>query len=149
MVSEIMRFQSGKPVAFRCRSNVGIFVCACFIMILIVCVRFFMENQKRVHIVHLISPFRVEDCNSLFCPFDQGQSVAIASMRHARQKTERAVISFAAVTFPEDIDVIPDDFTKLAPLQRSTSSEYPHLSKTNKRKLPFIREFFRRRTVVE
>jgi len=70
-------------------------------------------------------------------------------MRHARQKTERAVISFAAVTFPEDVDVIPDDFTKLAPLQRSTSSEYPHLSKTNKRKLPFIREFFRRRTVVE
>ena len=42
----------------------------------------------RANIVHLFSPYRIANCDEGFCPYDQAQSVAIASMQQAAQSKQ-------------------------------------------------------------
>jgi hypothetical protein len=85
-----------------------------------------------VDIVHLYNPFRVLNCVEPFCPYDQAQSVAIASMERAQAKALKGNSSLstilAAVTFPDELDIIPNGFVQLDPLTRSTVTEYPNMT---------------------
>jgi len=93
-----------------------------------------------LQLVHLFPAYKVSGCDVRFCPFDQDQSVAIASMQRARSKAKKASVTLAASAFSDDADVVPSDFLRLDDLTRSTLTEYPHL-RLNK-KLPFINDIF-------
>ena len=96
----------------------------------------FEQVLHALNIVHVTPLFAVEGCDEAFCPFDQAQSVVVASMQRARKRSKRALVTLATAVFPEDAKIIPPDFRRLADLNRSTLSEYPRL--TLKFKLPFI-----------
>ena len=91
-----------------------------------------------LNLVHLYPAYKVSDCDLRFCPYDQDQSVAIASMQRARTNAKKASVTLAASVFPEDGEVVPEDFLRLNDLTRSTLSDYPHLSL--KKQLPFIND---------
>ncbi len=97
-------------------------------------------KQSPLRLVHLFPAYKVDNCDARFCPYDQDQAVAIASMQRARDNANKASVSLAASVFPEDAEVVPSDFLRLDDLTRSTLTEYPHLS-LNK-KLPFINDVF-------
>ena len=99
-----------------------------------------LSEQTPLNLVHLFPAYKVSDCDVRFCPYDQDQSVAIASMQRARTNAKKASVTLAASVFPEDGDVVPSDFLRLADLTRSTLTEYPHLSL--KKQLPFINDIF-------
>ena len=95
----------------------------------------------RANIVHLFSPYRIANCDEGFCPYDQAQSVAIASMQQAANHATMASVTLAATAFAEEADiVIPEDFLRLDPLLRSTRSEFPEFK--SDKKLPFIADIF-------
>jgi len=104
-----------------------------------------LEMTDKV-ILHIVSPLRVADCeneaqSSPFCPLDQSQSVALASMQNAKtysKNTDNVILAVA--TFPEDSDIIPPNFVRLPVLSRSTAEVYPHI-KTS-RPLPFVQDIF-------
>ena len=93
-----------------------------------------------LNLVHLYPAYKVSDCDMRFCPYDQDQSVAIASMQRARTNAKKAAVTLAASVFPEDGEVVPSDFLRLNDLTRSTLTDYPHLSL--KKQLPFINDIF-------
>ena len=97
-------------------------------------------KQSPLRLVHLFPAYKVDDCDARFCPYDQDQSVAIASMQRARDNAKKVEATLAASAFPEDEEVVPSDFLRLGDLTRSTLTEYPYLS-LNK-KLPFINDLF-------
>eukprot|EP00562_Extubocellulus_spinifer_P017243 CAMPEP_0178609718 /NCGR_PEP_ID=MMETSP0697-20121206/38789_1 /TAXON_ID=265572 /ORGANISM="Extubocellulus spinifer, Strain CCMP396" /LENGTH=1413 /DNA_ID=CAMNT_0020248299 /DNA_START=166 /DNA_END=4403 /DNA_ORIENTATION=- len=96
--------------------------------------------QQKLSLVHIAPTYKVKNCAAQFCPYDQDQSVAIASMRRAREQSKKASVTLAASVFPEDGDAVPADFIRLGDLSRSTMSDYPNLPL--KKKLPFINDIF-------
>jgi len=96
--------------------------------------------QQKLSLVHIAPTYKVKNCAAQFCPYDQDQSVAIASMRRAREQSKKASVTLAASVFPEDGDAVPADFIRLDDLSRSTMSDYPNLPL--KKKLPFINDIF-------
>eukprot|EP00592_Proboscia_alata_P019540 CAMPEP_0194418174 /NCGR_PEP_ID=MMETSP0176-20130528/17265_1 /TAXON_ID=216777 /ORGANISM="Proboscia alata, Strain PI-D3" /LENGTH=384 /DNA_ID=CAMNT_0039224457 /DNA_START=213 /DNA_END=1367 /DNA_ORIENTATION=+ len=88
-------------------------------------------------IVHLFPLYKVYNCESRFCPYNQELSVAIAAMQRARENAKNATVTLATSVFTEDGDAVPSDFVRLPNLTRSTQSEY-QLDK----KLPFINDLF-------
>ena len=97
-------------------------------------------KQSPLRLVHLFPAYKVDDCDARFCPYDQDQSVAIASMQRARDNAKKASVVLAASVFPEDAEVVPSDFLRLDDLTRSTVTEYPYLGLS--KKLPFINDIF-------
>ena len=97
-------------------------------------------KQSALRLVHLFPAYKVNSCDARFCPYDQDQAVAIASMQRARDNAKKVEATLAAAVFPEDAEAVPSDFLRLDDLTRSTLTEYPYLS-LNK-KLPFINDLF-------
>uniref|UniRef100_A0A7S2UDT5 Uncharacterized protein n=1 Tax=Attheya septentrionalis TaxID=420275 RepID=A0A7S2UDT5_9STRA len=97
-------------------------------------------QKQHVHITHLWSPFRVGNCVTPFCPYDQAQSVALASMKRAQANSQHAnlLVKLAAVTMPDELDIVPEGFETLEPFNRSTATQYPNMTiKGKHRKIPF------------
>ena len=93
------------------------------------------------NLVHLFSPYRLQNCDERFCPYDQAQTVAIASMQRAASQATRASVTLAATAFADEADVVtPDGFLRLDPLLRSTRSEFPDF--VSDKRLPFIADIF-------
>ena len=105
--------------------------------------------QEVVDIVHLYNPFRVSSCIEPFCPYDQAQSIAIASMQRAQAKATRDTnyslsVVLAAVTFPDEMEIIPPGFVHLSPLNRSVATEYPNMTIGGiPRRLPFWQDILK------
>ena len=100
-----------------------------------------VKIKNLASLVHVISPFPVEDCSSQFCPYDQAQSVTIGSMLRAKAKVEDDSITLAAAVFERDLaTAVPTGFHTLPVLTRSTETEYPNLSPQSQ--LPFIQDIF-------
>jgi hypothetical protein len=121
-----------------------------------------LVTPRIVDMVHLYNPFRVSNCLESFCPYDQAQSIAIASMKrsqaNAQGKNSSLSIILAAVTFSDELDIIPRGFVQLDPLTRSTASKYSNMTVGGVRKrLPFWQDIlqsllnqqaFRARTII-
>ena len=111
---------------------------------------------EKVDIVHLYNPFSMSYCNekdaskipstlSQFCPYDQGQSLAMASLLRAQAyaRTQNISVVLAAVGF--QTTPMPAGFYPLPVLTRSTATEYPNLTATTNlppRQLPFVQDIF-------
>jgi len=99
-----------------------------------------------VKLLHVISPFRVEDCTSQFCPYDQAQSVTIGSMlrakeRFVQQRRRGGSVTLASAALEgEKLEV--NGFDTLPPLVRSTTTQYSHLP--SRPSLPFFQDIFDR-----
>mmetsp|Transcript_4109 Transcript_4109/g.5555 ORF Transcript_4109/g.5555 Transcript_4109/m.5555 type:complete len:1031 (-) Transcript_4109:239-3331(-) len=102
------------------------------------------ESKKPgVSLLHVISPFGVENCLPQFCPFDQAQSVVVGSMLRAKDNTSRGHVTLAATAFEdEQKNVVPEGFDALPALTRSTETEYPELLSSER--LPFIQDIIDR-----
>ena len=93
------------------------------------------------NLVHLFSPYSIQNCDERYCPYDQAQAVAIASMQRAASQAARASVTLAATAFADEADVVtPDSFLRLDPLLRSTRSEFPNF--VSDKRLPFIADIF-------
>lgn len=98
------------------------------------------RESPPVRLVHVVPLYKVHDCEERFCPYDQDQSVAVASITRARNSSKRAKVTLAASVFAEDATAVSDDFVTLPNLTRSTSTEYANFTDTEK--LPFIGDIF-------
>ena len=93
------------------------------------------------NLVHLLSPYRLLNCDERYCPYDQAQTVAIASIQRAASHVTRASVTLAATAFVDEADVVtPDNFLRLDPLLRSTQSEFVDF--VSDKRLPFIADIF-------
>ena len=45
-------------------------------------------EAKLYHFIHLINPYQVAKCQDPFCPYDQAQGLAVASMFRAQRKAK-------------------------------------------------------------
>lgn len=85
---------------------------------------------------HLINPFKCGPENRSYLYY--AQPITFESMRRAQQACGN--VELCAIGFDEDYDIVPDYFTSLPPLQRSTDSEFPYCAQG--RKLPFLQDMF-------
>ena len=93
------------------------------------------------NLVHLFSPYRLQNCDKRYCPYDQAQTVAIASMHRAANQANRASVTLAATAFADEADAVtPDGFLRLDPLHRSTRTEFPDF--VSAKQLPFVADIF-------
>jgi len=97
-------------------------------------------QARTINIVHVSSFYKVENCDSRFCPYDQAQAIALASMLRAREESKKANVTLAASVFPEDREILPKDFVRLRDLSRSITTEYPLLNFS--KNLPFVNDIF-------
>lgn len=97
-------------------------------------------TARSLNIVHVSSFYKVDNCDNRFCPYDQHQAVAIASMLRARRESEKANVTLAASVFPEDGEILPKEFVRLKDLSRSIATEYPLLNFS--KNLPFVNDIF-------
>eukprot|EP00804_Cyclotella_cryptica_P027918 CCRYP_003824-RA/>CCRYP_003824-RA protein AED:0.02 eAED:0.02 QI:107/1/1/1/1/1/2/408/448 len=97
-------------------------------------------QARMIKLVHVSSFYKVDNCDILFCPLDQAQSIAIASMSRARRESKNANVTLAASVFPEDGEILPADFVRLKDLSRSTATQYPSLNLS--KHMPFVNDIF-------
>ena len=99
------------------------------------------DSKVGVKLLHVISPFLVEDCPAQFCPYDQAQSVTIGSMLRAKSRLGRGSVTLAAAAFQDDLEHLQlDGFETLPPLLRSTTTQYPDLPM--RPSFPFVQDIF-------
>ena len=98
------------------------------------------STSELIKIVHITSPYRVDNCSQPFCPLGQDQSVAMESMIRARANARTAAVTLASAVFTEDADIVPAPFVRLANLARSTASVYPDLNLG--KRMPFLGDIF-------
>ena len=97
------------------------------------------DSKVGARLLHVISPFLVDDCPSQFCPYDQAQSVTIGSMLRAKSRLGRGSVTLAASAFEDDLKYLElDGFEILPALIRSTTTQYPDLP--TRPSLPFFQD---------
>ena len=90
-------------------------------------------------LLHVISPYEVEECESTFCPFNQEQSVAIGSMLRAKGAINQGSVTLAAAALQSDIDIaVLAGLQALPALTRTTASEYPSMKP--QKSFPFFQD---------
>lgn len=99
--------------------------------------------NEGLNLLHVVSPFKVDDCSWQFCPFDQAQSVTIGSMIRARNKVEKGSVTLAAAVFEDELPHLPlPGFQVLPAIIRSTMTLYPDLP--SRPSFPFIQDILDR-----
>ena len=98
------------------------------------------DNKKPIKIAHLINPFKCAEDNPSYLYY--AQPITFKSMLNAQIEGSKTGldIKLYAANYPEDDDIIPEYFSKLPHLLKSTITEFPKISGT--RKLPIIQEMF-------
>ena len=97
-----------------------------------------MNIQSKCKIAHLINPFKCSEDNPAYLCF--AQPITFKSMHKAKIEAENngVEVELFSIGFPEDDEIVPDYFTKLPHLKKSTQSLFPDIS--GDKKLPLIQE---------
>lgn len=103
-----------------------------------------IPSQRSLNIAHITPLYGVPDCDSRFCPFNQEQSLVIASMIRAQRlaKSGSINVTLATSVFKEDRHIVPSSFLTLKDLSRSILTEFPDLREYTTKKIPFLGDIF-------
>jgi hypothetical protein len=104
--------------------------------------KLYLDNMNKLYnikIGHVINPFNCKENNPSY--LYHAQPITFESMKRSRNKAlENEInVELFSVNYPEDDEIVPDYFTKLPYLKKSTKSEFNNLGN---KKLPIIQEIF-------
>jgi hypothetical protein len=98
------------------------------------------SKTRSLKLLHFTPIYKVDNCDEAFCPLNQEQTIAIASMSRAVHESKNADVRLATSVFSEEGDIVPTDFIRLNDLVRSTQTEYPELQLS--KQMPFVSDIF-------
>ena len=104
------------------------------------CKQYNPEREPMKKIVHCINPFHCLEENPSY--LYHAQPITFESMYRAQTyaKENGVNVELLSINYPEDDVIVPDYFTRLPYLSKSTQTEFPNIS--GAKKLPIIQEIF-------
>lgn len=100
-----------------------------------------METMNEITIAHIINPVMVKEDSDLF----KAQPITFETMKTARDTDGNGVnVELWAAVYPEDEAIVPGDFSKTPPLEKSIPDPCTSPGHTRQKKLPLIKEILDR-----
>ncbi len=97
-----------------------------------------LNMSTNLKVAHLVNPYKCAEDNPSYLYY--AQPITFRSMYEAKLFAEGkgVQVELVAANFLEDDEIVPDYFTKLPNLTKSTQTVFPEIS--GNRKLPIIQE---------